>query len=356
MAPTPTPPAIHFSHTSPQQSFRLLELPPDLLELLSSKDAPTLHFKSPPEGSGGYVNLCTPTQSYFLRQVHSSNSIFLIRPNERLGANQNGKDEAVDNNKFAAVTAVGLCKSTLELQKIKDPESGVRQAMRSRLRVYDVDDMEADEEAMDVDASERHVDSRDRKNRILVGFFADTPFSTAECEKAWVEMCGFVHHIRESGKTVCWVPTAQVLLSLWKKILEGAVLEGIDLGTQFLTRDLWRSVEGSVPKGLFDAVLQRLMDDSSAAESGRIYSDIKWASLNSDKLVSWTGEVYLQATAPTPSSAISQPKYLDGWKDLLPEHLRKEASLDKIQNYYRTVGSGICYRNTAESEQPKNVA
>ena len=31
---------ILFTHTQPQQGFRLLELPPDLEELLSSKDAP----------------------------------------------------------------------------------------------------------------------------------------------------------------------------------------------------------------------------------------------------------------------------------------------------------------------------
>jgi hypothetical protein len=38
---TSTFPAIPFTHTHPQQSFRLLELPPELLELLSSDSPPT---------------------------------------------------------------------------------------------------------------------------------------------------------------------------------------------------------------------------------------------------------------------------------------------------------------------------
>lgn len=37
---TQTSRSVLFTHTQPQQSFRLLELPPDLEELLTSKDAP----------------------------------------------------------------------------------------------------------------------------------------------------------------------------------------------------------------------------------------------------------------------------------------------------------------------------
>jgi sister chromatid cohesion protein DCC1 len=33
--------SILFTHTSPQQGFKLLELPPELVEALSSKEPPT---------------------------------------------------------------------------------------------------------------------------------------------------------------------------------------------------------------------------------------------------------------------------------------------------------------------------
>lgn len=38
---TQSAPRIRFTQTAPQQSFRLLELPPELAEVLSAKDAPT---------------------------------------------------------------------------------------------------------------------------------------------------------------------------------------------------------------------------------------------------------------------------------------------------------------------------
>src|SRR5271156_3399898 len=113
---TSTFPAIPFTHTHPQQSFRLLELPPELLELLSSDNPPTyviygiqldltlnrfrltkstrLYLKSsnPPTNvsstttprtkgaEAGYVHLCSPTQTYQVRQVSTSNSLFVTQP------------------------------------------------------------------------------------------------------------------------------------------------------------------------------------------------------------------------------------------------------------------------------------
>lgn len=38
---TQSAPRIRFTHTAPQQSFRLLELPSELAEVLSAKYAPT---------------------------------------------------------------------------------------------------------------------------------------------------------------------------------------------------------------------------------------------------------------------------------------------------------------------------
>lgn len=308
------------------------------------------------------MNLCTPDRTYFLRQVQSSNSIFLTRPSERSSTTptptptqQSGDGIDEDKNggkKYNVLTAAGLCKSTLEVQDIRDPELKVSEAMRRMLHVYDRVDLEADADVdvdtMDVDDHGGKDDIKD-KNEAVARFLADTPFSTAQCERAWVEMCGFVHEMKETGGLACWEATAQVKLAVWKRIVEGAVLEGIDLGKQFLSRDLWRAVEGGIapfPKGLFDAVVRRLTESSAKG----VYEDVKCefvlllleaeckanlqllgTNFDGEKVVSWTGRVYLEATAPLPSSRISQSKYLNGWRDLLPEGLRKEASMDRIK-------------------------
>lgn len=324
--------------------------------LLTRNPARSLHLKSPPAGSGNYVNLCTPSQTYFLRQVQSSNSIFLLRPTEwvehRADGDGDGYGNGVEEVKYDAVTAVGLCKYTLELQGIKDVEGKVLEFMRGSVRVYDLADMEADAGGMDVDV-DGATGSKEEKDRVLSRFFADTPFSPVECERAWTDICGFVHAAKGTSELVCWEATARVKLAVWKKIVEGALLEGIDLGKQFMTRDLWRTVDADgygesgiapFPRGLFDAVVRRLVEGSTG-----VYEDVKceflWdffkvyvlireilgTNFDGEKVISWVGQVYLEATAPTPASGISQSEYLAGWKDLLPERLREEASLDKVK-------------------------
>lgn len=177
--------------------------------------------------------------------------------------------------KYDAVTAVGLCKSTLELQGIKEKER-VLDVMRGLVRVYGLREMEGDADGMDVDVDE-DADSKEKRDGVLSRFFADTPFSMAECERAWIDICGFVHGVKGTSELVCWEATAGVKLAVWRKIVEGALLEGIDLGKQFLTRDLWRAVDGDgeggiapFPKGLFDAVVRRLMEGST-----RFCEDVK---------------------------------------------------------------------------------
>jgi hypothetical protein len=58
---------------------------------------------------------------------------------------------------------------------------------------------------------------------------------------------------------------------------------------------------------------------------------LQGTNLDANKMISWTGDVYLEATAPHPGSAVSRVSYLDGWKDMLPEELRKDVSLDRIK-------------------------
>jgi sister chromatid cohesion protein DCC1 len=44
----------------------------------------------------------------------------------------------------------------------------------------------------------------------------------------------------------------------------------------------------------------------------------------------WIGEMYLEASAPTERLAIGRSEFLNGWKDLLPESWRKEASINSL--------------------------
>jgi hypothetical protein len=189
------------------------------------------------------------------------------------------------------VTAIGLCKSTLAVQPIKDAKVAVRQALRRALSEYGVDDAEADADMMDVELSD---DQQEKTRTVMTRLFADVPFSMAECERAWLDACGFVHEKKETGELVCWRPTAHVQVSCWKKLLEAATLEGMNLGKQFLTRDLWRAMDGEssppFPKSLFDAIVKRLMEEPSMDATNGIYDRVKCTILPSHgiRFVCWS--------------------------------------------------------------------
>ncbi|KAI9873442.1 MAG: hypothetical protein M1830_000409, partial [Pleopsidium flavum] len=110
---------IHLGFCHSQQSFRLLELPQELLDLLTSEDAPVLTLKSsssPSSAATGppasHAVLTTQNQTFQLRQVQSSNSIFLLQPHMVCNA---GADAFVAASNLSVIAQ---CKATLELTSI----------------------------------------------------------------------------------------------------------------------------------------------------------------------------------------------------------------------------------------------
>jgi hypothetical protein len=101
------------------------------------------------------------------------------------------------------------------------------------------------------------VETRELRDRLC----ADIPVSSAECEAGWTEICAFVNE----KQGACWRPSARMRLNVWKRLMEGAILQGIDLEKQFLVGDLWKSVlddddasEPPFPRALLEGVARRL--------------------------------------------------------------------------------------------------
>lgn len=236
----------------------------------------SLYLKSPsnPQNpSADYVNLCTTSQTYLLRQVHSSNSIFLVKTAGEGTNNSNNYDDNISTNNAIdrrnSVTAIAQCKSTLELQSPKADHSALS-FMLEKLPVYDAPEIDG---GMDIDL-EHHGNQKNSldesgREKAVDKFFADVPLSQAECVKAWVEVCGFAH--KEGDNFKCWQPSVMAKLDIWKKIIEGSLLQEINLESQFLVKDLWAAIKDDeapqddvpFPKALFNAVILRLSDGFS---------------------------------------------------------------------------------------------
>ncbi|EBA27505.1 hypothetical protein KXV22_000776 [Aspergillus fumigatus] len=360
--------SILFTHTSPQQGFRLLELSSELAELLSSKEAPTLELKSPATShlpnSGtdaehhDYVNLCTPNRTYRIRLVQSSNPIHILQPSDG-GAQRGditmvGADDEV--NLVETVTTIAKCGSTLELHTPSEGFSAVS-FLERMLAVYDGDEG-SEAVGFDLESSE--------KEGIIRRVFEDVPVSRAQCEAGWIEICAFVLgrvHKDEDATRCCRRPSAKAKLEVWKRVLESAVLQGIHLDQQFLVSDLWKSVlddgdEEPFPRALFEAIVRRVCEADGEAQ-GLFDGDMKWARIDKARCTRWVGETYLEARAPAQGSAIGLSEFLNDWKDHLPDSWRDEVALSKLtENSYRHPDQTTIYfvNNIDRHKIKKNIS
>jgi sister chromatid cohesion protein DCC1 len=192
----------------------------------------------------------------------SSNSLHIIRPSEgriskadiKVVEEEAGESGAL-NLPDEAVTAIAKCGSTLELYTPPGGFSAVPFLEKS-LGLFD---RRAGDDDGDVSMDESGELGLIGIRRLRDQICADIPVSAAQCEAGWVEICAFV----DERMKVCWRPSAKMKVNVWKRMVEGALLQGIDLEKQFLVGDLWKAVldddeSEPFPKGLLEAVVRRL--------------------------------------------------------------------------------------------------
>lgn len=240
------------------------------------------------------MNLCTPSKTYRIRQVQSSNSIHVIKPTrppseEKMQTDLDHSTALDDLDSFeTGMTAISKCGSTLELHIPPEGFSAIP-FLKQSLRVYDRLSSEGDSDRCEDDthtpAMETGLGSvKDRVEGLKNSLFDDIPVSREQCESAWVETCAFVYQDADNARQStamtttatgwqCWRPSALVKLDVWKRILEGAVLQSIDLQKQFLVKDLWKAMlddlyddgtKAPFPRALFEAVLKRVCDSETS--------------------------------------------------------------------------------------------
>ena len=291
---------ISFEISNEQQNFRLLELPPSLLALIASKDPPkyvlilntrdlqdkysadmseSLWLKSA-EDPSAYIDsnqpgpsavLCTNDHTYQLRQVQSSNSVFVLQPSEsRCGGNE---------IPTPSLLAVAQCTATLELIPSDAATSFVMvsRLLKKSLPPYKGIDTDVGLGTNTTFSSKRKapqdqvvlpliltscLGKHKDKNAIL----HDAPLSTEEFNKAWNQVCAFEVLSR------AWLPTPSALAMIWKSILSAATIRGVNLEKTFDLKSLAEMVgNDGYPWALFMAVMKRLVSDTNYMKDDREY-------------------------------------------------------------------------------------
>ncbi|KAK7608299.1 sister chromatid cohesion protein Dcc1 [Phyllosticta paracitricarpa] len=306
-------PGVPFALAQDQQNFRLLELPQNLLDLLSSPNPPLLHIKSKPapptnnplvQQKQNYAVLCTPSETFQLRQVHTSNSVLLTQPVI--------SPASPHEIPVPAISAVAKCGALLEVQPITD--SAVPVLRDAITRIWNC-------ERWDGDTVAGFSGESVKRNKHQL--FADIPFSDEQCEQAWREICAFEHENQPAQ------PTLPALWMYWKTIFSTAIAEGVNLTAQFKAGDLAKTLkeeEGLWP-ALVNVIIQRLLPDDQIPDGD-------WAVIDQSKCIPWVGRNLLAAMDSHYKTPRPTAEFLDLWRDALPESWREDAVLEHIQSDY----------------------
>ncbi|KAF1927871.1 uncharacterized protein M421DRAFT_5547 [Didymella exigua CBS 183.55] len=287
---------VPFAIAAPAQKLQLLELPADVAALLDAPNPPRLSIKSSAAANDrpAYAVLCTPNKTFHLRQVQTSNSLFVTQP-QQLDAHGN-------DIPLAATCAIALCPATLELQP---SDASAVALLHEVLPVYDI-------VAGDVDAT-GNGESKDH-------VFENLPLSDAQCQAGWNELMAF-----ELDRDT-YRPSANSLAQVWKSIHAAALAEGVKLDSQFLTEDIATAVaDVGHPSNFTKAVLRHLSNDEQD-NSG------SWLCLDRARTVAFVGKTLLEAKQGPSDFLIAD--FTDTWEDRLPEAWRKDATLGAIEGSY----------------------
>ncbi|KAK5274955.1 hypothetical protein LTR99_004337 [Exophiala xenobiotica] len=339
---------IPFSSTYPEQNFRLLELPPDLAddleEQLHPRDPPTcglrVYLKSAPTASSnkplhgvqpavrrrgarlneevgggagqGFLHLCTPARSWAIKQVSTSNSVYItqsideprrkkrrintgredghedIRPDDEGGfiprhqAGEGGGEEKRAYEAESGITTISQVRNILELIEVTSDPEEVESRVRETVPLYEGQD--------DDEKGGQHIGTRrDRKHEAqkivrLQEILDDVPAPTTVILEAVRDVFVFglsrsVEGMEEDVEAL-YIPSSALLLRAWRAFLQQCAISGVKFGGAWVDKeqigvvfdDLARSAdgeeEGHVLVAVVKAIFRRLAYQMYMQQSG----------------------------------------------------------------------------------------
>ncbi|KAF2671816.1 hypothetical protein BT63DRAFT_411162 [Microthyrium microscopicum] len=279
---------LPFALAHEQAAFRLLELPDELLALLTSEHPPTLQIKSKgthndqaSSSTNSFAVLCTDSKTYQIRQVQTSNSLHIVQQSPVPG--QDGLKDGL--------CSIATCPATLELSA---NSSDVGLDLKEMLVRWDGD--------------ESTKTTRGQSREFI---FANLPASNGEITDKWSQFCAF-----EVGDR-SYTPTASAILNAWKAIHMAAEAEGQDLAVVASNPAFFEKLaeEEGLPAAFLEAIRCRMIYQNGGL---------------TQTTTSWLAEVVLGSS---PGTSLSRTVFLASWHDLLPEKWKTLATLDLIKPF-----------------------
>ncbi|KAI6801101.1 hypothetical protein KC363_g771 [Hortaea werneckii] len=302
---------------------RLLELPPELLGILTADSPQALQFKSAEGPSAGahdtQAAICTDNRTFSVRQVNTSNSLYLTQLKDVASHDESAIPstgvQAVAKNDFA-----------LEVAPLPASPEKVKMHMKAALPIY---------------SSTGQTRSKDLLTKD--GLFANVPFSHMECHCAYEALACF----QLENPRGCFIPSGPVKLQAWKSILEEAATHEIDLTAAFSQPQLvsLSSQINDLPPQLMQAVIRAITDDKPEPQEKLI---------EQQSCLKFIGLSQLETSTQERGSVLLS-SFMSAWQGLLPEKWRNSPKLELLNGHYSLLNDGreiTLAGSHTEQEQP----
>ncbi len=267
------------------------------------------------EKAAEHLHLCTRTQSYQVRQVSTSNSVYVIEPSSVGPASRHGDDIMQLGESLAqpssAMAAIAKVDTMLELLPVSHD---VKLMLERLLPLYTAPELLSSEEEKSHFLSQSTAASK-------AALVCDIPAPDFAIDQAWRDLLAFEFEGR------CVRPSASTLLGVWQSVINWVTLERLDPTGDINFRGFFATEQApSIAAAVAEAILISLEHDKIPS------STVSSMHLDRAKVVRWIGMTLLQATSERLDLNLQLFKedYVTQWQDLLPEAWREDAVLNKL--------------------------
>lgn len=265
----------------------------------------SLQLKSP-EGPPGHelestAVLCTPDKTYNVRQVSTSNEVYLAYGSSNLNAIP----------LQPRLEAIAKFESTLEVHSANNASAAAY--IKTALPVY---------------TTTGHYESKSPLTKTEL--FANIPLSDVGCAQAYQDLACF--EIEDGDGLHSLIPSSATKLQIWEMILTSATANAIDLtGGVDISEILSATTEsGDWPRSMTKAIFVSMCMDAMGTT----------VQLHETKCARAVGETLLQVRTENGRQPTSLKSFTNAWADLLPEKWRGRADINLLERSYTTENEG----------------
>ncbi|KAF3217986.1 hypothetical protein TWF192_007804 [Orbilia oligospora] len=339
--------AIPLAFAHEQTPVRLLELPPSLLSLIENStfpsSAPVLKIKAPPKpidngpnttstGPAPFAVLTTATETYNIRSVHSSNSIFILKPvpipiipdQDDVDSDTEMVDDPIITSKPGMIVT-STCASHLELLPSKPNTELLLQSALPEYKSFE-------------SPPDRPSEPLSKSQTLL-----NTPVSDAEFHEGWRDVTAFEIDnwaLRLSPSTALQI--FEVLISL---ILSRGQAEEIDkdeMGMLFFNQLVEQDGDLEYPPDAIRAVIRGAFESKKTEDGSLVYS------YDTPYTTKWVGKHILLSN---PNKSFTEREFMEAWRSKAPDECEKFVDLKLLEGLHtRSVLGVIRYIHSTDSE------